>query len=429
MKKIQDRVAWYTKDIQKSDGLKKDISCDVVVVGGGMAGLSAAQHFAHAGSKVVLIEKNFIGSGATGKSSGFITPDSELSLDDIAKTSGFDEAKKIWNFINSGVDFIRNNITTHSLQCDYQEKDTLILATNKKSIKDTIEAEYATRKKLQLDSTIYSAQDLLSIVSSSDYYGGISYGGTFNINAFTYCQDMKKVLQDSGIQIYENTPAISIDHNKVTTPHGQISAQSIIMCTDHHTPDLLPEMKYAIYHVQTFILISKPLSDEQMKSIFPNKQFMAWDTDMIYHYFRATADNRILVGGASLYYTFASEEVHNSEYMIKDLSNYFYTKFPHATFVEFEAIWPGLIGISKDIFPIAGFDKNIPSLYYATACAGLPFAAALGDYASQAILQNRTDLDHYFSPYRKFALGKTVQNILGTKLTIALNNFFKVNSL
>ena len=388
MKKIQDRVAWYTKDIQKSDDLKKDISCDVVVVGGGMAGLSAAQHFAHAGSKVVLIEKNFIGSGATGKSSGFITPDSELSLDDIAKTSGFDEAKKIWNFINSGVDFIRNNITTHSLQCDYQEQDTF-----------------------------------------SDYYGGISYGGTFNINAFTYCQDMKKVLQDSGIQIYENTPAISIDHNKVTTPHGQISAQSIIMCTDHHTPDLLPEMKYTIYHVQTFILISKPLSDEQMKSIFPNKQFMAWDTDMIYHYFRTTADNRILVGGASLYYTFASEEVHNSEYMIKDLSNYFYTKFPHATFVEFEAIWPGLIGISKDIFPIAGFDKNIPSLYYATACAGLPFAAALGDYASQAILQNRTDLDHYFSPYRKFALGKTVQNILGTKLTFALNNFFKVNSL
>ncbi len=429
MKTIQDHVAWYTKNIQTTAPLNKNISCDVVVVGGGMAGLSAAQHFATAGSKVVLIEKEFIGAGASGKSSGFITPDSELSLDDIAKTSGFDEAKKIWDFINSGVDFIRNNIKTHNLQCDYQEQDTLVLATNKKNIKDTIEAEYATRKKLHLQSTLYSQESLSSIVSSSGYYGGISYDGTFNINAFTYCQEMKKVLQNSGIQIYENTPAINITHNKVTTPHGTISAQHIIMCTDHHTPDLLPEMKYVIYHVQTFILISKPLSDQQMQQIFPSKKFMAWDTDMIYHYFRATADNRILVGGASLYYTFASKEKHNSEYMIKDLSAYFYTKFPHASFVEFESIWPGLIGISKDIFPIAGFDKNIPSVYYATACAGLPFAAALGDYAAQAILHNRTDLDQYFSPYRKFALGKTVQKILGTKLTFALNNFFKVKSL
>ena len=119
MKKIQDRVAWYTKDITKTESLKKNISCDVVIVGGGMAGLSAAGHFKQHGANVVLIEKDFIGSGATGKSSGFITPDSELSLDDIAKTSGFDEAKKIWDFINSGVDFIRSNIQNHSLQCDY----------------------------------------------------------------------------------------------------------------------------------------------------------------------------------------------------------------------------------------------------------------------------------------------------------------------
>ena len=429
MKKIQDRVAWYTKDITKTESLKKNISCDVVIVGGGMAGLSAAGHFKQHGANVVLIEKDFIGSGATGKSSGFITPDSELSLDDIAKTSGFDEAKKIWDFINSGVDFIRSNIQNHSLQCDYQDQDTLILATQEKNMKDTIEAEFQTRKKLQLDSTLYSKETVVSAVASSAYYGGISYDGTFNINAFAYCQEIKKVLQDSGIHIYENTPAIKIDHNKVKTPHATISAKHIIMCTDYHTPDLLPEMKYAIYHVQTFILISKPLTDEQMKSIFPNKRFMAWDTDMIYHYFRATSDNRILVGGASLYYTFAAQPVHNSEYMIKDLSSYFYKKFPHASFVEFEAIWPGIIGISKDIFPIAGFDRTIPSVYYATACAGLPFAAALGDYASQAVLKNRTDLDRYFSPYRKFALGKTVQKILGTKLTFALNNFFKVNSL
>jgi len=85
----QDQVFWYLNGgVTGVTPLMHDIACDVVVVGGGMAGLTAAQAFCAKGLSVVLIEKNYCGAGASGKSSGFITPDSELSLFELARIFG-----------------------------------------------------------------------------------------------------------------------------------------------------------------------------------------------------------------------------------------------------------------------------------------------------------------------------------------------------
>ena len=74
-------------------------------------------------------------------------------------------------------------------------------------------------------------------------------------------------------------------------------------------------------------------------------------------------------------------------------------------------------------------DKNDPSLYYVSGAAGLPWAAALGVYSAESIVNKRNDLDDVFSPDRHFTLGPTVQKILGTKLTFALSNFMRTRSL
>jgi gamma-glutamylputrescine oxidase len=88
-------------------------------------------------------------------------------------------------------------------------------------------------------------------------------------------------------------------------------------------------------------------------------------------------------------------------------------------------MWPGLIGLSKDIAPLAGRDKDKPYLYYISAAAGLPIAAALGRYSAENLIDNKTDLDEYFSPYRSFMIGGITQKILGDGLTFALCNTFK----
>ena len=89
----KDEVYWYAAKKPEIEKLKRNLTTDVAVVGGGMTGLSAAQSFADKGFKVVLLEKDFCGAGASGKSSGFITPDSEFGLSEFIARFGKEDAK------------------------------------------------------------------------------------------------------------------------------------------------------------------------------------------------------------------------------------------------------------------------------------------------------------------------------------------------
>lgn len=414
----QDQVFWYLQR-EKTNPLRRDRKFDIVVVGGGMAGLSAAQSFAQKGLKVALLEQYYCGSGASGKSSGFITPDAELSLSDFTNKFGKTRAKNIWELITSGVHTIKNNIHTNSLDCDYLIEDTLIVANSRFTIKQ-IKQEHKTRLEMGYESNYYNQQQLPTIIGSEKYFAGVSYSGNFAINSYAYCQGIKKVLQEIGVEIFEETPVLELTDTGVRTQYAQIKADYTIVCTDRFVPDLC-KLQNEVYHAQNFLLISQVLTDEQIKLIFPQKKLMAWDTDIIYTYFRLTGDNRLIVGGGSVLNTYAKNEIHHSKYIYNKLTHYFNKKFPNVC-IQFEQFWPGLIGLSKDIMPIAGFDKDQKNIYYITACAGLPIAAALGNYSAERIVNKYTEFDDIFDPYRKYPIGSIAQSIIGTKAAFALSN-------
>src|SRR6186713_215518 len=100
---IKYKVFWYEKKGAPRAALKGDRTADIVIAGGGVAGLMCAHEFAQAGKQVVLLEKDFCGAGASGKSSGFISPDSELELDDLISSYGKDTAGALWKFVEDGV--------------------------------------------------------------------------------------------------------------------------------------------------------------------------------------------------------------------------------------------------------------------------------------------------------------------------------------
>ena len=422
----QDNVFWYLKKTPIRR-LKRACAVDVVVIGGGMAGLSAAQSFHNQGLTVALLEKNYCGAGASGKSSGFITPDSEFSLSDFARVFGPVQAERFWEFVLSGVALIQKNITDFSLDCDYQAQDTVVVATSKKLCKSRIQKEYDTRLSLSYEATLYARESVSTLIGSDAYYGAIRYGGTFGIDAYRYCQGMKNILQDAGVAIYEETPVTRFNKKGVDTVYGSVSADHVIVCMDRFIPDL-GALKYELYHAQTFLMLSAPLSDNDVHRLFPSGSVMVWDTDLVYNYYRLTGEQRLMLGGGSLFSLYAGQEQHNNKRVFRKLNTYFEQKFPDIK-VHFEYMWPGLIGLSKDILPIAGADQTSPWIYYVGAAAGLPWAAALGIYSAESVLNKRNDLDAFFSPYRKFALGPWTQRIIGTPLTFALSNFMRVGTL
>ncbi len=418
----KDKVFWYTQKPPEINALNNNLKANIVVVGGGVVGLTCAQVLKDHQLSVVLVEKNFCGGGASGKSSGFVTPDSETELRDTVKSYGEDNARQIRQFALTGVDIIRNNIERFNISCDYQVQDSLYLANSQRDFKK-IKLEHEVRQKLGYQSTLYNRSEIDAIIGSPKYFGAVRYSGTFAINSYLYCQAMKEILRQSGVSIYENTPVTKIRKDGLQTSQYTITADRVILCLDRFLPEL-GLAKDKIYHLQTFVTVSEKLSPDVIKKIFPRDRMMAWDTDLIFHYFRVTGDNRLMLGGGSLLYTYLKNEKHNALGVTGKLSGYFQDKFPGVK-VRFEYMWPGLLGVTKDFLPLAGQDSRFSRVYFMAGSTGLPQAAALGSYLAEKIINRRDDYDKYFSISRKFPVGKVLQKVIGTPLAFALSHGLK----
>lgn len=403
--------------------LEKNASADTVIVGAGMAGLMCAQQLREHGQSVIVMERDTCGGGASGKTSGFITPDSELELSDLDRNLGSKEAKRLWDFVmTGGVKAIRDNIEQHGFDCDYQKQDSLFIANDRKGF-GVVENEDRVRRKLGYKSRLYTAKDIGKAVGSEGYAGGVRYPGTFGINAFLYCQGMKDVLTKKGVRIHEKTAVTEILKDGVRTKNGHaVKAKHIVVCADRYMPELRIVPR-DVYHAQTFLSITKPLSDKDVKRMFPGEKMMVWDTDLIYQYFRVTADNRLLLGAASMLYTYDRRERRTPGRIVRKMNNYLAAKFPWLK-TELDYVWPGLLGVSKDFVPIAAQDRKNPRLFYVSAAAGLPWASAIARYMADKITDGRKDFDKAFTPDRSYPPVCKAQILLGKPNTFALSHGF-----
>lgn len=421
----QDQVLWYT-EAEKVKECTQDMDIDIAVIGGGMAGMTVAYQLHKRGISAALFEQSVCGGGASGKSSGFITPNAELSLTDFKKQFPQEIAHALWELFLGGLEHIRETIQVHNLSCGYTEQDTLVLAKSERALKG-LEEEYKVLRSYKEGTHFYDKNEIGSLIGSDNYHGALKYTRSFGIDGYAYCQGIKKLLErESNVKIFEHTPVHALKNNTIITPCAKINAKQIIICTDRYLPqlDLLQEQ---VYHVQTFLMASGKLTEKQIRTLFPQKPHLCWDTELIYNYFRLTHDNRLLLGGGSLLSTYSTAPLHEYEPIVKKLTSYWKKQFPDNP-IEFEYAWPGLIGISKDIFPLAGRDKVLKNRFYIAGAAGLHIAAALGLYAVKTMLDGTQDmLESYLSPYRKFLIQGKMQEMLGQKLSFALSHTIKKN--
>jgi gamma-glutamylputrescine oxidase len=387
-----------------------------------MAGLMCAQRLLEWKIDCIILEDRFCGSGATGKSSGFITPDSELGLSDLLTSVGSGEAKRLWDFATGGVRAIEQTIIRYGIACDHQVQDSLFVASSAKKA-DVVYAEHKAHQQLGYPSEHYSSDALPAVLGSRSYHGAVRAPDTFGICAYLYCQALKDALAAGGIRIYEGTPAKRIEEGRVQTDHFVIKADKVIVCTDRFLPELgiIPK---EIYHAQTFLAVSKPLVDSDVARLFPDKPLMVWDTNLIYQYYRLIGGRRLLLGASSLVQTYCPREKHNPRRILCKMEAYLTKIFPDLN-VELEYLWPGMIGVSKDFLPLAGKHPQFKHTYFIGGAAGLPWAAALGYYMADKLAECRDDLDSHFTPYRPFPIGHGIQAALRKPVSFALSHGVK----
>ncbi|HVZ25198.1 MAG TPA: FAD-binding oxidoreductase, partial [Sediminibacterium sp.] len=403
--------------------LCSQIKADIVIVGAGAAGISAAYALIGKGLRVVMLEKNIFGGSSSGKSAGFLTPDSELELSQLLRRFGKAGAADLWQVATTGVEMMASRIKAHQIPCDLQVQDSLFLGIGKSGW-EAIREEMASRTTLGFDQTLYTAHELPAIIGSNGYSGAVRYKGTYGVDALLYCQGMKKLLLDHGIEIYEASEVLSVTDHCVQTHLGSVTAGQVIFCADK-LETRLSHFARNIFHAQTFLSISEPLSDAMVAAIFPQGRFQCWDSTLVYSYFRLTGDNRILLGGGDMLTTFAKNDTHSAR-VINRVIRDFKEKFPQLKNLRFIQYWPGRIDTTRDLLPTIVKDENAPWLHFVLGCVGLPWATFCGDFAARHAYDTHAHTDHryydYFSADRHFFLPVWMESIIGKQLLFSINN-------
>ncbi|QQG38909.1 MAG: FAD-binding oxidoreductase [Candidatus Woesearchaeota archaeon] len=301
---MKREVFWKNPGYKVRKPLREDISCKYLIVGGGITGVSIAYFLAKRGEKdVVLIEKGFIGSGATGRAAGILTPDAEIDLKDSIKLYGNEKGLFYWYATLDGVHTIKSIVKKNKVRCDFENDPTIYGEFNYKTFCNVID-EYKIQKKFHQKVKLLLKGDLEKEIHTKIFKDAILAHTGASINPLMFVQNLSKIAEKNGVKIFEMTSLKGINRNTAITSNGRIKFNKIILAIDSNINDK------NVLATKSTIAITKKLNKKQLDEVGLKHRGILWDAKKQYDYLKLTNDDRLLVG-------FGEKVVYKKENKIK----------------------------------------------------------------------------------------------------------------
>lgn len=338
---IAESVARY----QQLDGGK---SVDDVVVGGGFAGLWTAIKLKteHPERCVVLLEGKQIGWAASGRNGGFC----EASIthgEPNAESRWANETVTLLRIGRENLDAIERFVSENKLDADFERTGLLSVAN------EAYQVEWLGGRG-DPEVQILDAEQARERINSPTFFGG---GFAPRENAIVHpaklAAELARHAAEIGVEIYENTRVTGLDGGKqvpvtLATTGGAVSAQRVALCTNVF-PSLLKRYTFHTVPVYDYVLVTEPLTDEQLASIGWQGREGLSDMANQFHYSRLTKDNRILWGGYDAVYHAGGRvrgEYEDRMESHRKLASHFFTTFPQLAGIRFTHRWAGAVDSS-----------------------------------------------------------------------------------
>lgn len=321
-------------------------TADDAVVGGGFAGLWTAIKLKteHPDHRVILLEANRVGWAASGRNGGFM----EASL-----THGESNGEARWPKENEqmtrmgleNLDAIEKFIADHQLDAEFERNGAIAVANAPHQV-EWLEAGE--------DTVVLDADEVKQRINSPTFLGGMfSARDNANVHPAKLAAELARHAASIGVEIFEHSRVSDLSGKgdepvELTTEGGAVHAKRVALCTNVF-PSLLKRYALHTVPVYDYVLMTEPLTDEQLASIgWAGREGLA-DMANQFHYSRLTADNRILWGGYDAVY-FAGGKV-RPEYEDRmesheKLASHFFTTFPQLAGLKFTHRWAGAIDSS-----------------------------------------------------------------------------------
>lgn len=335
---------------QPLGALTGDEHCDLLVVGGGYSGLWTAllAKERDPSRDVVLIEGHEIGWAASGRNGGFCAASLTHGLSNgLTRWPG--EFAKLEELGNRNLDEIEAAVARYSLDCEFERTGEIDVATEPHQMEELREgAAEAAEHGVALE--LLDRDQVRAEVDSPTFLGGLwDRTGVAMVHPAKLAWGLKRACLGLGVRVYEHTRATALAANgagmAVRTPYGRVLARQVALGTNVF-PSLVKRVRPYIVPVYDYALMTEPLSGEQLASIgWKNRQGLG-DSANQFHYFRLSADNRILWGGYDAIYPYggrlSAERDQRPETNLK-LAEHFFRCFPQLEGVRFTHTWGGAI--------------------------------------------------------------------------------------
>lgn len=330
------------------------VDTDLAVVGGGYTGLWTALMAKERDPdrRVLLVEGHRIGWAASGRNGGFC--DASLTHGDANGVKHLPgEAARLEELGRENLAQIAETVERYGIDCNFEWTGTLDVATEEHQVCWLAEEEGKDPDVVFLDREAVRKE-----VNSPVYRAGLwDKKHAAMLNPARLAWGLQRACREAGVEMYENTPVRAIDSDRsgvrLTTDGGLVTAQRVALATNVF-PSLLKRTRLHTVPVYDYALVTEPLSTEQLRGIgWTNRQGLS-DLNNRFHYYRLTADNRILFGGYDAVYHYGRQLRHEYDHRpetFSKLAAHFLATFPQLEGIKFTHKWGGAIDTCSRFFP------------------------------------------------------------------------------
>ncbi|TPM53879.1 FAD-binding oxidoreductase [Mesorhizobium sp. B2-2-3] len=321
--------------------LDGDRSCDVVIVGGGFTGLSAAVHLAKAGTNVVLIEAYRFGDGASGRNGGQLGTGQRAWAEELEAEYGFSRAKALFDLAEEAKVHLLEFAAANQIDIDYMPGQ-LSVAHKPRYVDDyKAHAEIMASRFSYPHISFMDATETAQRLGSTAYFGGTRDTGTGHIHPMKLVIGTARAAAQAGARLFEATPSTGIVSSggtvKVSTARGTITAQKCLIAVNAYGGTLEPVSAAHIMPIGSFIGATVPLGADS--NVLPGGEAVD-DSRFVVRYFRKSRDGRLLFGGREVYGVNDPKDIHiHIRRQIAEL-------YPALRDVEITHGWGGYVGIT-----------------------------------------------------------------------------------
>lgn len=358
---------------------------DVAVVGGGFTGLSAALTLAKRGIGVTVLEADGVVAAASGRNGGHCNNGLSVDFTGVASRFGVDRAREMYRAFDSAVDLVEAVVSREGIDCDFRRSGKLKLAAKPGHFDGLKRAQEVLAREVDADTAIVEKSALPSEIGSETYAGGLLQKRSASLHVGRFGKGLADAAVRAGAIVHENAAVSRIDRIpggrfRLATPKGALEADKVVLANGVPLEGPFSWFRRRIVPVGSFIVVTEPLGAERARSIMPGRRTCT-TTQHIGHYFRMTADDRLVFGGRARFAMSSPTSDAKSGAILKsNLANV----FPQIADCRIDYCWGGLVDMTSDKLPRAGEHEG---MHYAVGYSGhgVQMSNYMGDLIARRI--------------------------------------------